>query len=67
MNYAKSTEVTEGTRLKADGGFTCIKEDSILTVRKASDGCLEVPCSHGGHGLSGQLDKGVYVGFELVP
>lgn len=63
--------VRPGTRLIADGGFTCLKEGEIVTVEAESDGEMFVRCcaSDDGdygkpakdaredhHGLDGQLD-----------
>lgn len=60
--------VNVGTRLKADGDFTCIDEGSILTVMADLNGELYVPCKEGRHYLAGQLNDSetYYVGFWLV-
>ena len=72
--FAKVSEVKVGTKLKADGGFTCIDEGTILTVYNDGTG-LYVPCrgpdgaswtSNGRHYLDGQLSEGKYLGLELV-
>ena len=65
--YARVDQVTVGTMLTADGGFTCIKNGAVLTVQADDKGFLFVPCSHKGHWLSGQLDDGdQYIGFTLA-
>lgn len=65
-NYAHFDHVKVGTRLKADGGFTCIEEGSVLTVAEYGNE-LFVPCNCGQHFLDGQLDDGDrYIGFTLV-
>jgi hypothetical protein len=66
MNYAPIDAVHEGTRLRADGGFTCIWEHALLTVQRASEGYLYVPCGHGKHALDGQIEGREYIGLELV-
>lgn len=45
MTFAKVDEVKEGTILIADGGFTCLKEGEICTVKKDSNGDLYVDCA----------------------
>lgn len=58
--------VSAGTKLKADGGFTCLDEGVILTTQ-SDEGSLYVPCSCGKHFLDGQLDDGEeYIGFTVV-
>jgi len=64
--FAKVSEVKAGTKLKADGDFTCIKENAVLTVEE-NDGGLFVPCKEGHHYIDGQLDDGdEYTGFWLA-
>jgi hypothetical protein len=64
-NYAKENEVKPGTVLIADGGFTCIKGDTELTVEQKASG-LAVPCAHGAHFLDGSLNsRKEYIGFRL--
>lgn len=66
--FAKTSEVGVGTKLIADGGFTCLDEGDVVTVGLNGDGDLVVPCSAGTHCLDGQLDDGdQYVGFTLAP
>jgi len=65
--FAKKEEVHPGTVLRADGGFTCLDDGEILTVRRDEDGVLSVPCRQGSHGLNGQLENGEYVGLFFVP
>src|ERR1700752_627508 len=82
-NYAivPVSSVKVGTRLIADGGFTCINKGEIVVVHEDSDGLYFNCCSEEGnygkaaddsrtqhHYLEGQLDdKGEnYVGFWLL-
>ena len=60
--YVKLCDCKPGTKLQADGGFTCIAEDTILTVNQASDG-LWVPCEEGRHYLAGQVEDGYLIGL----
>jgi hypothetical protein len=53
--YAKLSETKAGSRLVADGGFTCILAGEGLVVGEDTNG-LYVPCSCGKHYLDGQLD-----------
>ena len=62
---AKISEVKSGSLLKADGGFTCINQNSVLKVHEADDG-LYVKCALGRHYLSGQIDTEHYIGFILT-
>lgn len=55
-NYASVSEVTEGTILVADSGFTCIKSNDQLIVRSGPSG-LYVDCEEGKHLLDGQIIK----------
>jgi hypothetical protein len=56
-----------GDVLEADGGFTCMKKGTRRIVQRAADG-LYIICSHGRHGLAGQLsdDSTHYVGLYPV-
>jgi hypothetical protein len=69
--YVRVNEIKIGLKLEADGGFTCIREGTILTVDHDDDGffvnCGGPDYSTGGNGtkdkpqierhyLSGQLD-----------
>lgn len=61
-------EVRAGTRLRADGGFTCLLEGEVVTVEADGD-MLFVPCVNGKHDLDGQRDFDTgetYVGFFPV-
>jgi hypothetical protein len=64
-------KVKAGTRLIADGGFTCLEEGEVVTVEAEDDGELFVRCCaddngepgkpvskdrNEHHGLDGQLD-----------
>ena len=67
MAYAKENEVVVGTKLIADGGFTCLRAGDVLTVDIDDHGGLFVPCDAGQHRLDGQLDDGdEYIGFQLA-
>ena len=43
--FAHINEVKVGTKLRADGGFTCIPEGVILEVQADAEGSLWVPCN----------------------
>ena len=65
-NWARESEVKVGTRLEADGGFTCLKEGTIRTVEQGEKGGLFVPCSEGRHWIAVQLDgRDRYIGFRV--
>jgi hypothetical protein len=64
--YAKASEVKVGDQLKADGGFACIKEGAILTVKVNERQERYVDCDGGHHGLAGQVDGDEYTGFTKV-
>lgn len=64
--FAHKSEVTAGTTLTADGGFTCIKPNAELAVHADDTGELFVPCRAGRHYLDGQLDEDDrYTGLTL--
>ena len=64
-SYATIHQVTPGTRLIADGGFTCMKEGEIKIVENGPNG-LFVRCQQKSHCLDGQLnDEDEYIGFYL--
>ncbi len=52
--YATVAATRAGDNLQADGDFTCISADAILTVAEDELG-LYVPCSDGRHHLDGQI------------
>ncbi len=61
----KLSEVKAGDVIVADGGFTCIRDKAVLTVKKDIGG-LFVLCDQGTHMLDGQLDEsGNLVGFSI--
>lgn len=67
MTFANIKDVTAGTKLVCDGGFTCIAAGSTLEVQASDTGNLYVPCRHGRHYLDGQTDDdGVIVGLSLA-
>lgn len=64
--WATIAQVGIGTRLVAGDGFTCLAEDTVVTVAEDEFG-LFVPCDEGRHRLDGQLDDGdAYIGFTLA-
>lgn len=65
--FTRFGDISKGVRLRADGGFNCIVEDSVLAVELDERNELFVPCGAGRHYLDGQLDDdGRCVGFSLV-
>lgn len=69
-------DVKEGDQVIADGGFTCLKDGAVLTVKThptigAALGPghqLYVECDAGGHFLDGQTDDdGEIIGFAKAP
>jgi len=65
MRYASEEQVKVGTKLRADDGFTCLRDGDELTV-EGDDKGLFVRCDEGSHYLDGQLERGRYVGLTLV-
>ena len=66
-SYAHVSEVKVGTKLRTDGGFTCIDGDQVLTVEQDERGELFIPCDRGRHYIEGQLEDGDhYIGLSLV-
>jgi hypothetical protein len=57
------SDVTEGTILFTDGGFTCIEEGVRRVVHRDEDGSLWIACRQGRHYLNGQVEKNMYVGL----
>jgi len=55
-DFVKLNNLRVGDRVSVDGGFTCIPGGTTLTVVQDSGGQLCVPCAHGLHPLSGQVD-----------
>ena len=64
--FAKITDVSAGTALVADGGFTCLRDGEAVTARPDEDGLLYVLCDDGRHYLSGQIDGDVYTGLSIL-
>ncbi len=63
-DFVKITKVRAGVRLRCDGGFTCINEHDVVTVREDPEGQLYVECRNGVHYLDGQASPdGTYVGL----
>lgn len=66
--YATVASTKAGDTVQADGDFTCIDANAVLTVGECADG-LYVPCSDGKHLLDGQIsNEGVphYIGLHPV-
>lgn len=64
MQFPRLDEIKAGDRLKADGGFTCLRHGEVVTVTADDDGRNYVPCSDGRHYLDGQQgDDGECVGL----
>lgn len=66
VDFAKIADVDAGTKLRADGGFTCIPRGAVLTVQRNDHGELYVPCRSGQHSLDGQEEGDHYLGLSLV-
>lgn len=77
--YAHRSTIKAGDRVRADGGFTCLKEGSIHTVLSTTRDLsaaanppfesLFIECDDGKHMLDGQLDfdgDGALVGLYPV-
>jgi len=63
----KMSDLKPGDKLKADGGFSCLKLGEIRTVQSAEDG-LFITCNKGRHYLNGQTDEtGKLIGLDLFP
>lgn len=56
MTTLKISDVRPGDVLVADGGFTCMRQDTHCVVKADENGELYVECDEGRHLLSGQLD-----------
>ncbi len=54
--YAELNKLKSGDKVKADGGFPCIKKDAVLEVSADETGELFIPCTSGRHYVEGQLD-----------
>jgi len=66
MKKVNIKDLKVGDKLKADGGFTCLKNGEVVQVAKDHDG-LFIPCDEGTHTLVGQVDdNGNLVGLEKV-
>jgi hypothetical protein len=55
-----------GMKVKADGGFTCLKGGAIRTVSIDKQGFPWIRCAQGSHYLNGQLsdEDGTLSGLE---
>ncbi len=63
IEYLRNTEAREGVSVIADGGFTCMNEGDVKTIKKGSDDYLYIECSDGRHDLDGQLEGHQYIGL----
>lgn len=62
----KYSDVQIGDRLVADGGFTCLPKDKLVTVESDGDGPF-IRCSAGKHFLDGQTDDaGELIGLRAA-
>ena len=66
MSYVKTNDVEVGTKLKADGGFTCLKQGDVREVREDDTGSKFIECSDGEHHLDGQLNGEEYIGLTVA-
>ena len=57
VEWAKLSELTSGSCVKFDNGFTCLPSGVPMEVCSNDHG-LFVPCSQGQHYLNGQADDG---------
>jgi hypothetical protein len=55
--YAKRSKVHTGTCLVCDGGFTCMKNRQVVTVKNGGRHGLYVECGEGRHYLDGQFSE----------
>lgn len=63
------SQIKPGTRLIADGDFSCLDEEQEVEVKVDGKGEFYVECREGYHGLDGQVsgeDEGKFVGFWLA-
>lgn len=59
--------ITEGMKLVADDGFSCIAPGAVVTVERDSFGKLFVRCDCGEHYLDGQFkENGELLGLSKV-
>ena len=59
-------DVKPGMKLRADSGFTCLKEGDIRTVKSDRHGDLYIECACGSHHLDAHRGTdGSLVGLEL--
>lgn len=69
-SFVKIKKVVPGMQLKADGGFTCIREGAVVTVTKdplrKGFAALYVPCRCGQHYLDGQIKGDCLTGLTEV-
>lgn len=63
----KYAEITEGQKLAADSGFTCLDDGHLCTVEHDPERALFVACAEGRHFLDGQEgENGELIGFSPV-
>jgi hypothetical protein len=67
VEWARLSQLKPGATVRADDGFTCIKDGAVLVVGIDDRGSLFVPCSDGEHHLDGQCDDGDHcIGLQVV-
>ncbi len=60
----KLSDLKAGDKIKADGGFTCVKEGNHK-VKSKKNGDLYIKCSEGKHLLDGQVgEDGELIGIS---
>jgi hypothetical protein len=53
--WARLSQLMPGDEVQCDGGFTCLPNKAVATVKEDSDGKY-ISCDHGKHYLDGQLE-----------
>ena len=66
--YARVSEVSAGTWLECDGGFTCLTEGERKQVSLSESWSdLEIECADGLHALNRQYKRTDYQGHKCEP
>lgn len=67
-SWARVDQVRSGSKVEADGGFTCVTGGQIMEIREDPDDMLFFVCDEGRHYIAGQLDQTgkFYIGLYLV-
>lgn len=58
--WAKLSDLQDGSKVRVDGGFGCLRENTIHEVH-ANDHGLYIECDQGQHYLDGQTDDGEHL------